>query len=118
MVYVLVDSYRMLTIFATSLLSWFDHHSFRVLLRPLTSSLGPTVQLQRILCRHLLQWLILRLRIPLFTSSRLRAQQSLTTTTMMMMMMTLGFHLRLRLLCLHALMIMRLGVLVVLPLLP
>jgi hypothetical protein len=37
---------------------------------------------------------------------------------MMMMMMTLRFHLRLRLLCLHALMIMRLGVPVVLPLMP
>jgi hypothetical protein len=30
-------------------------HSSRVLLRPLASSLGRTVQLQRILCRHLLQ---------------------------------------------------------------
>jgi hypothetical protein len=55
---------------------------------------------------------------PLFTSSRLRAQQSLTMMMIiMMMMMTLGFRLRLCLLCLHALMIMRLGV-PVLPLLP
>jgi hypothetical protein len=30
-------------------------HSSRVLLRPLASSLGRTIQLQRILCRHLLQ---------------------------------------------------------------
>jgi hypothetical protein len=40
------------------------------------------------------------------------------TMMMMMMMTTLGFCLRLRHLCLHALMIMRLGVQVVLPLLP
>jgi hypothetical protein len=49
----------------------------------------------------------------LFISSKLRMQQLM----MMMMMMILGFLLRLRLLCLHAHMIMRLGVLV-LPLLP
>jgi hypothetical protein len=48
----------------------------------------------------------------LFINSKLRMQQ-----LMMMMMMILGFHLRLRLICLHAHMIMRLGVLV-LPLLP
>jgi hypothetical protein len=48
----------------------------------------------------------------LFVSSTLRIQQ-----LMMMMMMILGFLLRLRRLCLHAHMIMRLGVLV-LPLLP
>jgi hypothetical protein len=57
-------------------------------------------------------YLTLRPRILLFISSKLRTQQ-----LMMMMMMILGFHLRLRLLCLHAHMIMRLGVLV-LPLLP
>jgi hypothetical protein len=85
--------------------------SSRVLLRPLASSLGRTVQLQRILCQHLLQCLILRPRTPPSISLRLRAEQP------MMMMMSLGFHLRLRFLCLHAHMIMRLGVLV-LPLLP
>jgi hypothetical protein len=101
----------MLTISATSSLSRFGHHSSRALLRPLASSLDPTVQLLRILCRHLLQCLTLRPRILLFTSLRLRAQQSLT---MMMMMITLGFCLCLHL---HTLMITRLGVPVVLPLL-
>jgi hypothetical protein len=82
-------------------------------LRPHASSLGPTVQRLRILCQHLLQYLTLRPRILLFISSKLRPQQLM----MIMMMMILGFHLRLCLLCLHAHMIMRLGVLV-LPLLP
>jgi hypothetical protein len=71
-------------------------------------SLGPTVLRLRLLCQLLLQFLTLRPRMLLFISSKLRMQQ-------MMMMMILGFHLRL--LCLHAHMIMRLGVLV-LPLLP
>jgi hypothetical protein len=52
----------------------------------------------------------------LFISSKLRMQQLMMMMTMMMMMI-LGFHLRLRLLCLRAHMIMRLGFLV-LPLLP
>jgi hypothetical protein len=72
-------------------------------------SLGPTVLRLRLLCQLLLQFLTLRPRILHFISLRLRAQQ------MMMMMMILGFCLRL--LCLHAHMIMRLGVLM-LPLLP
>jgi hypothetical protein len=55
--------------------------------------------------------LTLRPRMLLFISSKLRMQQ------LMMMMMILGFFLCLRLLCLHAHMIMRLGALV-LPLLP
>jgi hypothetical protein len=55
--------------------------------------------------------LTLRPRVLLFISLKLRTQQLM----MMMMMMILGFLLRL--LCLHAHMIMRLGVLV-LPLLP
>jgi hypothetical protein len=58
--------------------------------------------------------LTLRPRTLHFVSSTLRIQQLMM---MMMMMMILGFLLRLRLLCLHAHMIMRLGVLV-LPLLP
>jgi hypothetical protein len=72
-------------------------------------SLGPIIQRLRILCQLLLQFLTLSPRMLLFISSKLRMQQ------LMMMMMILGFHLRL--LCLHAHMIMRLGVLV-LPLLP
>jgi hypothetical protein len=65
----------------------------------------------RFLCQLLLRFLTLRPRMLLFISSKLRMQQLM----MMMMMMILGFHLRL--LCLHAHMIMRLEVLV-LPLLP
>jgi hypothetical protein len=74
--------------------------------------LGPTVLRLRLLCQLLLQFLTLRPRMLLFISLKLRMQQ-----LMMMMMMILGFLLRLPLLCLHAHMIMRLGVLV-LPLLP
>jgi hypothetical protein len=73
-------------------------------------SLGPTVLRLRLLCQLLLQFLTLRPRILLFISSKLRMQQ-----LMMMMMIILGLYLRL--LCLHAHMIMRLGALV-LPLLP
>jgi hypothetical protein len=105
------DSCHMLTISATSSHSYSGHHSSRALLRPLASSLAPTVQPLRTQCRHLIQCLTLRQRIQLFISSRLRAQQFL------MMMMILGFRLRLRLLCLHAHMTMRPEVLV-LPLLP
>jgi hypothetical protein len=72
-------------------------------------SLGPTVLRLRLLCQLLLQFLTLRPRMLLFVSSKLRMQQ-------LMMMMILGFLLRLRLLCLHAHMIMRPGVLVLPPL--
>jgi hypothetical protein len=75
--------------------------------------LDPTVLCLRLLCQLLLQFLTLRPRMLLFVSSTLRIQQLMMT----MMMMILGFLLRLHLLCLHAHMIMRLGVLV-LPLLP
>jgi hypothetical protein len=94
------------------LLSSFGLPSSRAHLRPHALSLGPTVLRLRLLCQLLLQFLTLMPRILLFISLKLRMQQ-----LMMMMMMILGFHLCLRLLCLHAHMIMRLGVLV-LPLLP
>jgi hypothetical protein len=76
-------------------------------LRPHASTLAPTVQPLRTQCQYLIQCQTFRQRMRRFISSRLRAQRFL------MMMMILVF----RLLCLHARMIMRPGVLV-LPLLP